>query len=127
MNTATITNSTNTANTTHSEERLASSATVGMLGIVTAAMLLTAVAGSGDMLMVLALPASLFALSLAKEKSRFAARDASNDHATVSAVQTKSSAEKSDSYFPSWLGSSAYSAACAGKSDRSIEQTPPLN
>ena len=125
MNTATVTNATNIANPANSarpEERFASSATIGMLVIVTAAMILTAVAGSGSTaqtigtLVILALPASLFVLSLAKEKSRYAATSASSER-VASAAQAKSATEKSDNYFPSWLGSPAYSAACAGEND----------
>ena len=117
-----VTNATNPSNAVIREDRFASSAVIGMLVIVTAAILLTAVAGSDSaaqtigMLVILALPATLFALSLAKEKLRFAAKSAASEH-VASAAQTKSAAEKSDSYFPSWLGSSAYSAACAGESD----------
>ncbi len=112
--TASFTNSTITAK--RPAERFASSATIGMLVIVTAAMILTAIAGSGSaaqtigMLVILALPASLFALSLAKEKSRFAAT-------RTSVAQAQSATEKSGDYFPSWLGSPAYSAACASESD----------
>jgi hypothetical protein len=122
MNTTTITNATNPSNAVIREDRFASSAAIGMLVIVTAAMILTAVAGSGSAaqtigtLVILALPASLFALSLAKQRLRLAAKIAASEH-VASAAQTKSAAEKSDNYFPSWLGSSAYSAACAGESD----------
>lgn len=122
MNIATATNATNRSNAVIRENRFASSAAVGMLIIVTAAILLTAVAGSDSaaqtigMLVILALPVSLFALSLAKERLRFAAKSGASEH-VASAAQTKSAAEKSDSYFPSWVGSSAYTAACAGESD----------
>ena len=126
MNTATVINSASITNSAiaakRPAERFASSATIGMLIIVTAAMILTAVAGSGSaaqtigMLVILALPASLFVLSLAREKSRFAATNVTSER-TASVAQAKSAAEKSDNYFPSWLGSSAYSAACANESD----------
>ena len=123
MNIATnATNNASFTNTALPEQRFASSATIGMLVIVTAAMILTAVAGSGSAaqtigtLVILALPASLFALSLAKEKSRFVATSASSER-VASLAHAKFAGEKSDNYFPSWLGSPAYSAACAGESD----------
>jgi hypothetical protein len=101
------------------EERFVSSATFDMLAIVTAAIVLTAIAGSGNagqnvnMLIVLALPVALFALSLSEEKSRLTPRNLGRYSAAL-IIRSSTSEPKADTYSPSWPGGLAYTVACRG-------------
>src|SRR5664279_1381506 len=86
------------------EKEFVSSATFGMLVIVTTLVLVTAIAGSSiSTLMILALPVTLFVLSLTNEQSRLEASHNAAAAATRSGeVEAGAQAE---TYFPSWLGS----------------------
>ena len=104
------------------EKQYVSSATFGMLAIVTTLVLVTAIAGSSvSTLIILALPVTLFALSLTNEQSRLeirknARRNAHHNAAVFTARSSEAEAgAQAEAYFPSWLGSKAYSAACAAE------------
>jgi len=102
------------------EKEFVSSATFGMLAIVTVLVFATAIAGNSvSTMMILALPVTLFVLSLTNEQARLETRQ--NARRNMTAPATRSSEVKAgaptETYFPSWLGSKAYSAACAAEQD----------
>lgn len=84
-----------------------------MLFILAGLVVLTVVVSSENAalnisaLLVLVWPVSLFVLSLPSVKSQRKTKT------EVSASAAHSSKEESGEYFPSWLGSKAYNAACA--------------
>ena len=95
------------------EKRFVSSVTSSMLFILAGLVVLTVVVSSENAtlnvgaLLVLAWPVSLFILSLPSVKAKRKAKT----EASTSAAHTNN--EYSGEYFPSWLGSKAYNAACA--------------
>jgi len=102
------------------EKEFVSSATFGMLAIVTTLVLVTAIAGSSiSTLMILALPVTLFVLSLTNEQSRLETRQNARRNAAAAATRSSEveAGAQAETYFPSWLGSKAYSAACAAEQD----------
>ena len=94
------------------EKRFVSSVTSSMLFVLAGLVVLTVVVSSENAtlnisaLLVLAWPVSLFILSLPGVKNKRNAKAA----ASTSALHTNK--EDSGEYFPSWLGSKAYKAAC---------------
>ena len=94
------------------EKRFVTSVMSSMLFILAGLVVLTVVVSSENAalnvsaLLVLAWPVSLFFLSLPSVKNK---REAKNV-ASKSAAHTNN--ENSGEYFPSWLGSKAYNAAC---------------
>ena len=95
------------------EKRFVSSVTSSMLFILAGLVVLTVVVSSENAalnisaLLVLAWPVSLFVLSLPSVKSQRKTKT------EVSASAAHSNKGESGEYFPSWLGSKAYNAACA--------------
>lgn len=95
------------------EKRFVSSVTSSMLFVLAGLVVLTVVVSSENAalnisaLLVLAWPVSLFVLSLPGVKNKRKTKTA----ASKSAAHTNN--ENSGEYFPSWLGSKAYNAACA--------------
>jgi c-di-AMP phosphodiesterase-like protein len=102
------------------EKEFVSSATFGMLAIVTVLVFATAVAGSSvSTLMILALPVTLFVLSLTNEQARLETRQNARRNAAATATRTSEVEDgvQAETYFPSWLGSKAYATACAAEQD----------
>jgi hypothetical protein len=95
------------------EKRFVWSVTSSMLSILAGLVVLTVVMSIGNAalnfsaLLILAWPVSLLFLSLPSVKNK---RNAKTE-ASTSAAPTNN--ENSGEYFPSWLGSKAYNAACA--------------
>lgn len=95
------------------EKRFVSSVTSSMLFILAGLVVLTVVVSSENaalnisVLLALAWPVSLFVLSLPSVKTKRKAKT------EVSASAAHTNNENSSEYFPSWLGSKAYNAACA--------------